>query len=74
MESYYFRSEGLERHVCTSKKKGDWIFFSCSECDYLRKMNPFTNEIKLLNPGDENALHQGMHAPVGLQAEKLNPN
>ena len=69
-----FQTEGFDRHTCTARKEGDWIVFECPECGYVRKMHRKTNEIKLVNRGDKNALHSGSYKPVGLQPEQINLN
>jgi len=69
-----FQSEGFEKHTCKSRREGDWLIFECPQCDYVRKWNPTTSEMNLVDSGDENALHSGMHQPTGAQLEKYNPN
>lgn len=64
---------GHEKHSCTSERKGDWIIFTCPECDYVRKLNFKTSEMKVTG-GTMTALHSGFHVPVGIQPETLNMN
>ncbi|MCB0587548.1 MAG: hypothetical protein KDD06_19805 [Phaeodactylibacter sp.] len=69
-----FHSEGFDKHACEGRREGDWYIFECPECSYIRKWNPTTNEMNLVDSGDENVLHNGWFKPVGLQADKYNPN
>lgn len=66
--------EGFDKHVCRGSRDGEWLIFVCPECSYRREWNPQTNEMHLIDSGDENALHSGWFQPVGLQMEKMNPN
>ncbi len=63
----------FEQHACTSKKEGDWIIFECSQCDYVRKLNYKTREMKV-SGGSMTTVHSGFHVPVGLQPGKLGMN
>ncbi|MCB0547407.1 MAG: hypothetical protein KDD19_07435 [Phaeodactylibacter sp.] len=71
---FEFHSEGLEKHSCQGRREGKWLIFECPECGYVRKWNQETNEMNVVNRGDENALHSGFFEPVGLQMSKMNPN
>lgn len=64
---------GYEKHECNSKREGDWIVFSCKECEYERRYNWKTREVKVTG---ENimVLHKGMHAPTGLNPQLMNVN
>ena len=64
---------GSEKHTCTSERQGDWIIFKCPECDYVRKLNYKTREMKV-SGGNMTTLHSGFHIPTGIQPEKLNMN
>lgn len=64
---------GSEKHTCTSEKKGDWIIFTCPDCDYVRKLNYKTQEMKV-SGGNITTAHSGLHIPVGLQPENLSLN
>jgi hypothetical protein len=64
---------GQEKHVCSSEREGDWIIFKCPQCDYVRKMNYKTNEMKV-SGGDMMTTHSGFHVPIGLQMGKMNMN
>ncbi len=67
-------SHSMTYHNCTSTRDGDWITFRCPKCNYCRKLNYRTQEMKLIREGDQSVLHRGMHQPVGLQPEKLHSN
>lgn len=72
--NYEFNSEDFEKHTCQGRREGDWLIFECPECSYVRKWNPETSEMNLIDRGDENALHSGFFEPTGLQMSKINPN
>ena len=71
---FEFKSEGFEQHTCNGRREGEWLIFECPECGFVRKWNQKTNEMKVTNEGNLNALHKGMFQPVGLQMETYNPN
>ena len=50
------------KHHCQSYQKGDWIIFFCTECDYIRKRNWKTGEMRT-SGGDITVLHSGFHIP-----------
>ena len=54
--------DGFEKHECISYQIGDWLIFTCQKCDYVRKFNWKTREMKV-SGGDMNTLHNGFHAP-----------
>jgi len=66
--SQYDSNHEEERHECFSERKGTWIIFRCPECDYVRRMNWETGEMKVRG-GEFSVLHSGMHYPIGI-----NPN
>jgi len=65
-----FNTENTEKHVCKSRKEGDWLIFECPKCGYLRHWNPKTNEMNLINSGNARVLHNGSYEPIGLQSNK----
>lgn len=67
-------TENFAKHTCKGRREGNWLIFECSECSYVRIWNTVTNEMKVTDNGNENALHSGYHEPVGLQSDKYNPN
>jgi hypothetical protein len=67
----YRRQE--KRHRCLSRKEGDWFVFYCPECQYERRMNSKTREHQV-KKGDPDALHEGLHFPIGINFSTINPN
>lgn len=63
----------FEKHECTSERQGDWIVFSCSKCDFIRRFHIETGEMRT-EGGQFNVLHNGMHIPVGIQPELISMN
>lgn len=53
-----------KRHVTQSWQEGEWIIFSCPECGQLRKTHWPSGQMQLVEPGDQTALHTGVHNPV----------
>ena len=64
----------LERHVCQSWQEGDWVIFRCTECYFKRKLNWKTGEVKLINPGQFDALHSGMNIPFQQEHIQIESN
>lgn len=54
--------DGLEKHDCIGIQVDDWLIFSCPTCDYIRKFNWKTREMKVKG-GDMFTLHNGFHIP-----------
>lgn len=71
---FELNSEDLEKHVCQSSRQGDVLIFKCPDCGYIRHWDQKTHQIRLVNKGNENALHSGFYEPVGLQMNNMNPN
>ncbi len=71
---FEFKTDGFEHHQCSSKREGKWIIFQCTQCNYKRKLDTETSKPEVISPGDVNALHTGMHTPVGVQLDKYHPN
>ena len=69
-----FDTEGMQQHVCKSRREGDWFIFECEHCNYVRKWNSKTKEMILVDSGDEDALHSGRYEPPGLQMNMICPN
>ncbi|NUO03693.1 MAG: hypothetical protein HUU01_24020 [Saprospiraceae bacterium] len=57
-----------ERHECYSERKDQWIIFRCPQCDYVRRMNWETGEMKVRG-GDYMVLHGGFHFPTGINPD-----
>ncbi|NJL77057.1 MAG: hypothetical protein HC892_20640 [Saprospiraceae bacterium] len=52
-----------EKHTCIGHQEGDWIIFTCPKCDYQRKMNWITGEMKT-NDKNSHIPHKGEHFPL----------
>lgn len=65
MNTFDFNSENdnFKKHDCISYKINDWLIFDCPSCDYVRKYNWKTKEMKVKG-GAMDTLHKGFHAPV----------
>ncbi len=75
MSKYFeLRTEGFEKHSCESRREGDWFIFECPDCNYIRRWNPKTKEMKVTGDSDENILHSGRYEAPGLQIDTYNPN
>lgn len=68
-----FNSTEWEKHECHSTREGDWIVFECPQCDYTRRMNWKTGEMKV-SGGEMQVLHSGTHLPTGMDADLLHSN
>ncbi|MCB0533902.1 MAG: hypothetical protein H6574_06215 [Lewinellaceae bacterium] len=56
------------RHVCTSKRQGNWIIYSCPLCPgYERRMNLQTGVVSVREGEDPYILHEGSFVPAGLE-------
>ena len=59
-------------HTCNSTRKGDWIVFSCEQCEgYERRLNWKTGEMKV-KTGGSTAQHSGVHIPAGVNPALMN--
>lgn len=58
-----------KRHTTTANEQGNTITFTCLACGYVRTMDKETGDLKLINPGDPEALHIGMAYPTGINPE-----
>jgi hypothetical protein len=65
--------EHLDKHDCVSYQIDDWLIFKCQSCDYVRKFNWKTREMKVKG-GDTNTLHSGFHAPFQASMPTGNSN
>lgn len=63
-------NDELPRHPCTARREGDWIIFTCPQCDgYERRLNIRSGKISL-SPGDDPfILHEGVFVPDSITAE-----
>ncbi len=69
----FLNEEDFEKHLCEVKKEGDWLIFTCPECDYERRIHRFSGKMKV-RQGAPNALHRGQYRPVGLDFSSLIAN
>ncbi len=69
MRELDLRSSSYERHQCEGQKKEDWLIFTCSQCDYTRKMNWKTGEMTS-SGGDKEVMHDGFFMPVGIDPKR----
>lgn len=72
---FSINSQTHEIHECQSKRKGDWIVYTCKHCpDYRREFNWKTGEMKIEAAENALTLHQGTHVPVGLEGNFSSSN
>jgi RNase P subunit RPR2 len=64
---------GAERHVCEVEKNGDWVIYTCPNCDYVRRFNPKTGDMKV-ERGNELALHSGEYVDPILSDHPIKLN
>lgn len=57
-----------KKHICTSVREGDVIYFICPTCDYVRTWNLVTGKMNFTG-GTMDVLHGGFHN--GLKDNKL---
>ena len=69
MEKRFELNQDLVKHQCETWHEGSWIFFSCSTCGFLRKLNYETSELVLIHRGDPMVLHSGSHAPLSANSQ-----
>lgn len=64
-KSFEFQgAEAFEQHHCDAIREGEWLIFRCPECDYERRFNRNTGEMKV-RQGPEHVLHEGQYMPFG---------
>jgi len=68
-----FTNDAPNNHTCIGHQEGDWIIFSCCQCNYLRKMNWKTGEMHT-QPGDESVTHSGQHVPMKAHVPQASMN
>lgn len=54
--------EKTERHLCHSRQEGDWIIYTCPDCDYELRDNWRTGEMTVAN-AKADVDHSGSHYP-----------
>ncbi len=62
--------EGYERHLCESQRHGDWILFTCPNCDFVREINYKTGTMNTTG-GEVNVMHDGTHLPTGIDPGQM---
>lgn len=65
-----FDQKNANQHQCIGHQEGDWIYFTCQQCDYQRQMNWKTGEMKV-KANENSALHTGQHIPVQAKQSAL---
>jgi hypothetical protein len=65
-----FHHEEMQKHQCRAWQEGEWIYFQCPQCSFLRKMNWQSGEMITLRAGDKDALHHGLHASASQTIEE----
>lgn len=73
-KQFEMAGERLERHNCQSWQEEDWLYFSCPDCGFTRKLNWKTGELALIHQGDSKALHSALHAPLMEHPQVENSN
>ena len=73
---FQFNAESPEtRHICESRKEGEWVVFVCPHCpDFERRMHLKTGQMKTRPAADPYILHEGVFVPVGLENSHSLPN
>ena len=62
-----FSSNGhRERHLCEGSRQGDWLVYTCPQCDYQFWDHWQTGEIKVVNPKPD-VHHSGSYFPPEYQ-------
>jgi hypothetical protein len=49
MKKLSFSSNGKERHLCKGMRRGEWVVYACSECDYEFWQHWNSGETKMVN-------------------------
>jgi len=62
-----------ERHQCKSHRKGDWVVYTCPQCDYELRDNLKTGETKILNSNPD-VSHSGNYFPPAYLKALENQN
>jgi len=63
----------VERHQTEARKDGDWLIYSCPQCDYQFWDHQKTGEIKIVN-SKTNVRHFGTYAMPEFIAALENSN
>ncbi len=73
MEPKYSHSNGFEHHQCESYRDGDWIIYTCSQCNYELKEHWETGEISVTN-AHPHIRHSGSYFPPSYKMALENRN
>lgn len=58
------------RHQCDARRDGDWVIFTCPQCDgYERKLNLHNGKMTARPGEDPLVLHEGVFVPADLTTE-----
>lgn len=52
-----------EQHRCDARREGDWIIYTCPQCDYQMKDNLVTGEMQIEN-AKRDVAHSGEYLPL----------
>ena len=69
----FHNREELEQHQCESRREDDWIIFQCSQCDYTRRINWKTGDMKV-SGGSMYVMHSGSHMPTDIDPNQITMN
>lgn len=71
----HFSSGSPDSHACESRREGDWIVFTCPQCEeFERRINFETGEQHTTPSANPYILHQGSFMPAGFEADHLGAN
>lgn len=63
-------NDAPQRHQCVVRRDGDWIIFTCPQCEgYERRLHLFDGKTTVQEGEDPFALHEGVFIPQDLKAE-----
>jgi hypothetical protein len=61
-------NDGEIRHTCKSHQEGDWIVFTCPQCEgYERRININTGKMETRALENNDILHIGNFQPAGSE-------
>jgi len=55
--------QASERHSCEARREGDWVIYTCPQCDYRLRDNLITGEMQIENASRDVA-HSGEYRPL----------
>jgi hypothetical protein len=74
MEKQYEVQSDAERHECVSWLENNHIFFRCTQCSFIRKIDMETGLLSVVKTGNPYALHKGSHQPLKKSMSTFNQN